>query len=117
MLTRHYPQKYFHRAVEAGGLLFLSGLTADDRSQDLKGQTTQVLEKLDALLKDLGSDRSKLVSATSYITSMEDKELMNEAWLEFFSAGDLPARATIGVASLGDGILVEVVCVAEGSRK
>ena len=41
MLTRHYPQKYFHRAVEAGGLLFLSGLTADDRTLDLKGQTIE----------------------------------------------------------------------------
>lgn len=112
MLTRHYPQKYFHRAVEAGGLLFLSGLTADDRSLDLKGQTAQVLDKLETLLTDLGSDRSKIVSATAYITQMENKEQMNEAWLEFFPSGDLPARATLGVASLGDGILVEVVCVA-----
>src|SRR5690554_353958 len=110
MLTRHYPQKYFHRAVEAGGLLFLSGLTADDRTLDLKGQTEQVLAKLESLLQELGSDRSKVVSATAYITQMEHKEQMNEAWLEFFPSSDLPARATLGVASLGDGILIEVVC-------
>lgn len=112
MLKRHTRLKYFHRAVEAGDLLFLSGLTADDRSQDLGGQTRQVLHKLDALLDELGSDRSKVVSATAYITQMESKDLMNDAWLEFFAAEDLPARATLGVASLGEGILVEVVCVA-----
>lgn len=112
MLTRHYPMKYFHRAVEAGGLLFLSGLTADDRSQDLKGQTAQVLEKLERLLRELDSEKSKIVSATAYITQMETKDLMNEAWLEFFATDELPARATLGVASLGEGILVEVVCVA-----
>jgi enamine deaminase RidA (YjgF/YER057c/UK114 family) len=112
MLDRHMQGKFFHRAVEAGGVLYLSGMTADDRSEGMGGQTRQVLRKVDRLLTELGSDRSKVVMATAYITDMDAKDQMNEAWLEFFPGEHLPARATIGVASLGEGILIEVVCVA-----
>src|SRR5690554_4078225 len=112
MLKRHGPGKYFHRAVEVGDTIYLSGLTADDRSQGMGGQTRQVLAKVDELLTELGSGRSKVVMATAYITDMGAKEEMNEAWVEFFAPGELPSRATIGVADLGEGILIEVVCVA-----
>ena len=43
---------------------------------------------------------------------MDNKDQMNDAWVAFFPAGSLPARATVGVASLGDGVLIEVSCVA-----
>src|SRR5690554_4718988 len=112
MLTRHDPKKFFHGAVEAGGLLHLSGLTASDRSQDLNGQTAQILTKLEETLHALGTDKGHVVSTTVYITDMDNKDQMNDAWLAFFPAGSLPARATVGVASLGDGVLIEVSCVA-----
>ena len=111
-MKRHLPMRYFHRAVEAGGVLHLAGMTADDRSEGMYGQTRQVLAKVEALLSELGSDKSKVVMATAYITDMDAKDEMNAAWLEFFPAEQLPARATIGVASLGEGILIEVVCQA-----
>lgn len=112
MLTRHDPKKFFHGAVEAGGLLHLSGLTASDRSQDLNGQTNQILTKLEETLHALGTDKDHVASTTVYITDMDEKDQMNDAWLAFFPAGSLPARATVGVASLGDGVLIEVSCVA-----
>lgn len=112
MLQRHNPKQFFHGAVEVGGLLFLSGLTADDRTLDLKGQTTQILEKLENALTDLGTSKAHVVSATVYLTDLEEKDQLNYAWLEFFSSSDLPARATVGVASLGPSVLIEVACIA-----
>ena len=112
MLQRHGSTPHFHRAIEANGVLYLSGITADDRTASLKGQTTQVLQKIERLLQSLGSDTSKLLTAMVYITDMDRKAEMNEAWTEFFAPEAMPTRATIGVASLGDGILIEVVCTA-----
>ena len=112
MMQRHEPTPYFHRAIEANGVLYLSGVTADDRSASLKSQTTQVLRKIENLLQSLGSDMSDLLTAAVYITAMDRKAEMNEAWTEFFAPETMPTRATIGVASLGEGILNEVVCTA-----
>jgi enamine deaminase RidA (YjgF/YER057c/UK114 family) len=112
MIIRHGPTPYYHRVVEANGVLYLSGLTADDRSASLKGQTEQVLAKLEAVLAGLGGDRTKVLTATVYITDMDRKAEMNEAWTAWFGPEGLPARATIGVASLGEGILIEVVAIA-----
>lgn len=112
MLKRYGQGKYFHRAVEVGETIYLSGVTDHDYGADMRDQTRQVLEKIEALLKELGSDRSKIVMATNYITDMGLKDAMNEAWVEFFAPGELPSRATIGVADLGEGVLIETVCVA-----
>jgi enamine deaminase RidA (YjgF/YER057c/UK114 family) len=47
-----------------------------------------------------------------YITTMKDKDEMNAAWTQFFNPEDLPARATVAVAQLGPGTLIEVVATA-----
>lgn len=113
MPRRHQPGKYFHRAVESGGVIYLSGMVASDLTAGMKAQTLSCLGKVAASLEELGSDKSRILMATAYITDMGQKDAMNEAWVEFFAPGELPARATIGVASLGPGVLVEVVCTAE----
>ncbi|CRK76274.1 Enamine/imine deaminase [Nereida ignava] len=112
MLKRHIPTRINHRVVEAGGILHFGGLVADDLSQDMKGQTQQICIKIDKLLAEVGSSKDRLVTAMLYITDFEQKEGMNEAWLEWLDAGDLPTRATIGVAELGKDVLIEVVVSA-----
>ena len=112
MIERHGPGKYFHRAVTSGGVLYLSGMTASGTSADMRGQTEQILAKLAELLAELGSDKSKVLAATIYITDMGVKEQMNQAWTAFFAPHELPARATLGVKDLGPGILIEVMATA-----
>ena len=58
------------QAVKAGGLVFTAGVFAPDATQDVTGQTRQVLAKIDDLLSRAGTDKSKLVSATIYIPEM-----------------------------------------------
>lgn len=112
MLKRHVQTRINHRVVEAGGILHFGGLIADDLSLDMKGQTEQICVKIDALLAEVGSSKEKLVTAMLYITDFDQKEGMNEAWLNWLPAEHLPTRATIGVAELGKNVLIEVVVSA-----
>lgn len=113
MIKRIEKTKIMHRVVEHGGTLYFGGLVADDRTVGMADQTRQICRKIDALLAAAGSDKSKLLSAQIFITDMAGKDAMNEAWLEWLEGGDLPARATIGVADLGTkDTLIEVVVTA-----
>lgn len=112
MIKRHIPTRINHRVVEAGGILHFGGLIADDLSLDMKGQTAQICAKIEKLLTEVGSTKEKLVTAMLYITDFDQKDGMNEAWLEWLPAEVLPTRATIGVAELGKNVLIEVVVSA-----
>src|SRR5690606_17774204 len=68
MIRRYGQGKYLHRAVEANGVLYLVGMTPGDKSADIKGQTRQVLEKMENLLEELGSSKSRVLSASVYLT-------------------------------------------------
>lgn len=112
MIQRHIQTRINHRVVEAGGILHFGGLIADDLTQDMKGQTAQICAKIDKLLAEVGSSKENLVTAMLYITDFDQKEGMNDAWLEWLPAEHLPTRATIGVAELGKNVLIEVVVSA-----
>lgn len=113
MITRHRKHRIMHGVVEHNGVLYLGGHAAGDLSLDMKGQTIETCAKLDAVLAEVGSDKRHILSARIYLTDMSAKEAMNEAWLEWIGEDDLPSRATIGVADLGDPKrLIEVVLIA-----
>ena len=112
MATRHMQTPIFHRVVEHNNVLYFAGVVADDLSQDMKGQTAQICAKLDKLLAEVGSSKEKLLSATLFITDMAQKPGMNEAWTAWIPAEALPTRATLGVADLGENVLIEVVITA-----
>lgn len=112
MTRRYLKTPIMHRAVEAQGFVFFGGIAADDMSLDMAGQTRQVLDKLDAYLSEVGASRAEVVSATVYVSDLSLKSAMNEVWTDWFGAEHLPARATIGVADLGEGTLLEVSATA-----
>jgi len=113
VIKRIEKTKIMHRVVVNNGTAYLGGIIADDVSVGMKEQTAQICKKLDAVLAMAGSDKTKLLSAQLFITNMKVKDEMNAAWLEWLDGNDLPARATIGVADLGDpSILIEVVVTA-----
>ena len=113
MVQRIEKTKIMHRVVVHNGIAFLGGIIADDVSVGMKEQTAQICRKLDAVLALAGTDKSKLLSAQLFVTKMAAKEEMNAAWLEWLDGNYLPARATVGVADLGDpSILIEVVVTA-----
>jgi len=112
MIERHGPGAYFHQVVESNGTLYLSGVVAGDLSAGMNGQTEQTLQRIDKVLASVGSDQSKIVSATIYITDMALKDEMNTVWAKWTSPDQRPARATVAVADLGKDVLIEISCVA-----
>jgi enamine deaminase RidA (YjgF/YER057c/UK114 family) len=111
-IVRHGLAPIMHRVVAHGGVLYLGGIIADDLSLDMQGQTAQICRKIEVVLASAGSDRSRLLTAQMFITDMSMKDKMNAAWLAWLTPDQLPARATIGVADLGKGVLIEVVVTA-----
>tara|TARA_R110000787_G_scaffold38793_42_gene97611 strand:- start:246 stop:590 length:345 start_codon:yes stop_codon:yes gene_type:complete len=105
------PGAWNSRAVINGNTAYLSGTVADDKSLSMKGQTEQVLAKIDAVLAEIGSDKTRIVSAVVYLADMDLKDEMNEAWMEWMNKDHPPARAAVGV-TLTPGTLVEIMVQA-----
>ena len=100
------------QAVEHAGVIYLAGLTADDLSADIKGQTRQVLDKIDGILRKMGSDKSKLLAATLYFTNIDQKAAANEVWKAWLGSLERPARAGIGVTLNSPETLIEIMVTA-----
>jgi enamine deaminase RidA (YjgF/YER057c/UK114 family) len=98
-----------HLAVAHGDTVYLAGIVADDLTADMAGQTRGVLRQLEEFAAAHGLDRSRVLSATIFVTDLSEKPAMNRVWQEFFEPAQLPARATIGVADLGPGVRLEMV--------
>jgi len=110
-IIRNIRTPIMHRVVEANGFVFVGGTIADDTSVSMGEQTRNILGKIAGYLKEAGTDTSRVVSASIFVTDLSRKKEMDSAWIEFFG-NDLPARATVGVADLGGGALIEVVVTA-----
>jgi enamine deaminase RidA (YjgF/YER057c/UK114 family) len=87
--------------------------TARDKSGDLRAQTKDALAFLDDSLTKLGSDKSRLLSVTVYITDMSKKAEMNAAWLDWVDPKNPPQRACIGVTLEGRDLVEIVACAAK----
>ena len=110
-INRIQPGEWNSRAVVHGNLVFCSGIVADDKSLPMKGQTAQVLRKIDAVLAAAGTDKSRILSATVFMADASLKNEMNEAWMAWVDKKNLPARCAEG-AVLTPGTLVEIMVSA-----
>lgn len=99
------------QGVEHGGIVYLSGLTASDKSKDVFGQTEEVLAKIDERLAHFGSDKSKLLSVNLWIPDIATKDEVNRAWTAWLGDLKRPARACVE-SGLAPGILVEIMVTA-----
>jgi 2-iminobutanoate/2-iminopropanoate deaminase len=111
-IARGIRTPIMHRIVKANGFVFVGGTIADDTTLPMGGQTEQILAKIDGYLAEAGTDRTKLVSASIFVTDLSKKKEMDAAWTAWLAPENLPARATVGVADLGGGALVEIVVTA-----
>jgi enamine deaminase RidA (YjgF/YER057c/UK114 family) len=113
-MTLHInPAKLQHRsdAVIHRGVVHVSGAIPSDVSQDIRGQTAQVLAELDRRLAAAGTDKSKLLSATIWLVDVNrDVQALNEVWNAWLVPGREPARATVGAElQLGAGLEIAVI--------
>ncbi len=94
------------------GTVYLAGQIAEDTSQDIVGQTREVLGHVDRLLAEAGSDKTRILSTQIYIADMADFPGMNTVWDEWVVPGNTPPRATVEAKLANPACLVEVVIVA-----
>ena len=71
-----------------------------------------MLAAIDSVLAKLGTDKSRLLSATVYLSNIGNFAAMNEAWDAWVSPGNPPARATVEARLASPDILVEIVVTA-----
>ena len=95
-----------------GDRVFLAGQVAGDGSQDIGGQTRQVLAAIDALLARAGSDKSKILMAQIYLADIADFPGMNAVWDTWVVPGHTPPRATVQAALARPEWKVEIVVSA-----
>src|SRR5688500_10434896 len=103
---------YYSKVVEANGFVFTAGIVASDLTQDVKGQTEQILEEISRLLGLCGTDKSRLVSATVWVSDIRFREPMNDVWVIWTGGRDLPGRACVEAKLADPRILVEIAVVA-----
>ena len=99
-------------AVIHNGLVYLAGQVPNDGTKDITGQTQEVLDKIDALLREAGSDKTKVLSAQIWLPDMKDFAAMNAVWEKWVPAGQAPARATVEANLANPAYKVEIMATA-----
>lgn len=107
-----YPNEKMSRAVVHGSTGYLCGQVAYDFHGNIKQQSREIFEKIDSLLADIGSDKSKLLSVTIHIKSIDMFKEMNRVWVEWLENCPKPARTTIEAKMAHPDVLVEISVVA-----
>jgi enamine deaminase RidA (YjgF/YER057c/UK114 family) len=94
------------------GVAYLAGQVANDATQDISGQTRQVLAQIDGLLARAGSDKSRILMCQIFIADLADFPAMNAVWEQWVAAGNAPPRATVQAALAKPEWRVEMVVTA-----
>ena len=113
------PVGPYNQAIRAGNFIYCSGQIAINPNSnkidflgDIKGETTQVLNNLKAVLTASGASLEDVIKTTIFLTDLKNFKIVNEIYSEFFQNEPSPARACVEVSSLPKGVLIEIDCVA-----
>ena len=111
-ITRHESGPLLSLAVEHGDTVYLAGIVAKDLKKDVKGQTEEILADIDRLLAKCGSSKSKVLSATIWVTDIRNRAPMNEVWTRWVDPKNMPVRACVEAKLADPDALVEIMVIA-----
>jgi len=101
------------RAVAYNGVVYLGGQTAHDKEGDIRAQAAEVLAKVDKVLADAGTDKTRLLTAQIWLKDIaRDFAGMNEVWDAWVDKDAFPTRATAQCDMASPGTLIEIVVTA-----
>ncbi len=113
------PVGPYNQAIKAGNFVYCSGQIAINPDSnkidclgDIKGETIQVLKNLNAVLAASGASLEDVIKTTIFLTDLNNFQIVNDIYSEFFQNEPTPARACVEVSSLPKGVLIEIDCVA-----
>ncbi len=110
-ITRIKSGPRMSQAVVHNGLVYLAGQIGAP-GEDAETQTRAVLAAIDELLKEAGTDRTRLLTATIWLADMADFGAMNSVWESWIGEGNTPTRATGEVRLATPDYKVEIIVVA-----
>jgi len=111
-IRRSHVGSRLSEAAVHNGVIYLAGQVADNVTQDIAGQTAQVLACIDRLLQEHGSDKSKILQATIYLDRISLFPEMNKVWDAWVPKGAAPPRATVQAKLATPEKLIEIVVTA-----
>ena len=111
-ITRLHVGKRLSEIAIHNETVYLAGQIAEDTTQDIIGQTREVLGHVDRLLNEAGSDKTCILMCQIFITDMALFGGMNAVWDEWVAAGHTPPRATVEAKLANPACLVEIVVTA-----
>jgi enamine deaminase RidA (YjgF/YER057c/UK114 family) len=111
-ILRHDCGARMSRAVVHAGTVYLCGQVGEDFSESIEQQTRSMLEKVDTLLAEVGSNRQHVLSATIYLADMSDFAAMNQVWEQWLPENSAPARACVQASMAHPDVRVEISVVA-----
>ena len=101
------------KAVVHGNTVYLAGQVADQtKGKSVGEQTAEVLAIIDDLLSQSGTDKTRILSATIWLTDMSTFAEMNGKWDAWVSPGNTPARATVQAQLAAPDYKVEIAVIA-----
>jgi enamine deaminase RidA (YjgF/YER057c/UK114 family) len=116
-IQRFHPGATLSETAVFNGTVYLAGQVAEDRSQDIEGQTREVLGHIDRLLAEAGSGKDRILMCQIFLADLADFPGMNRIWNAWVPAGHAPPRATVQAALADPGWRVEMVVTAAVTGK
>jgi len=107
----------YSQAIVYDGLVYCSGQigifpeNGSFAGNAIKEQTRQVMKNLGSVLAEAGSDFSKVIKCSIFLSDMSDFGVVNQIYGEYFTDNP-PARETVAVKTLPKNALVEISCIA-----
>ena len=112
-VTRIQVGARMSQAVVYGGIVYLSGQVAlDSGGQSVTVQTQEILARIDNLLREAGSDKSKLITANIWLSDIGTFAEMNAVWDKWVDSQNTPARATVESKLAAPQFTVEIAVSA-----
>ena len=106
------PEARYSDAAVYGGVVYLAGQVPTDITADMAGQTQQVLDQIDALLIEAGTDRGRILMAQVIVKDIAEVPAMNQVWEAWFEGVTAPPRATFQAPLVNPGWKIEVIVTA-----
>ena len=112
-IERMHTNERMSQIVTHGDTVYLAGQVAQDAAGEPTGaQMKNIVDRIDGLLAEAGSDKSKILSATIWLVDMRDFAAINEVWDAWVSSGNQPARACVESRLATTQFTVEVGIIA-----
>ena len=111
-IDRHHIGPRMSQIVVHGDTVYLAEQVADDPSTDVRGQTEQILAKIDRYLAEAGTDKSRLLSATIWLADIGSFNEMNSVWDAWIDRENPPARACVEAKLAAPQYVVEIGVIA-----